>query len=253
MEVRIIAASKEFQTAPFYFSPKKDEKTKKWITGQNLDFIEETKDNKTTHKLIETEASKKLSLVISPDESYVVKHLKRFNTEVESDMILLNFFKTHTDILAPSKKDVKPGVHRFYIEDKEEEAKETISKTELEYKAMTEVKGMSLSEQMDFARALGVHKVGNLTKIQVEAALYSKCKEDPERVLSTFGDPNRKVKAFLRNLVEKNIIRLHAGKYTYGEEIIGLNELSVIDYLKDKANINLVGQLDKLLKEPVMS
>ena len=252
MELRVIATDKKFQRAPYFITPKFDEKKKKFLTGQNVDWIEDKKDERIVFKMVETEASKKLSFVIDPNESYPIRHLQIFNTDVESDMLLLNLFKSHDHILAPNKKGIIPGVHQFYIEDKEEEAISTVSKVDMEYNAMTEVKSLNTEDVYDLARLLAVPKVGNLTEVMVRARIFEICKTDPARVLSIWSDSNRKAKIFLRRLIEKNIIRIHAGKYTYGEEILGLNEISVLDFLKDKQNTILVNEFAKLLKqEPV--
>jgi hypothetical protein len=253
-EIRLIAVAagrdgKAYQSVPFYFAAKMDEKTKKWNTGQDLEFVETTKDGKKVWVLRDEEKAKGLSLIIDPGESYVARHQMVFRSDVPADMILLKFFKTHDNIIAKNKRAVIPGVHRFYLEDKEDDAKETVSKVKTEYEAMTRIKGMSLEEMQDFARVIGIGRVDKLTAIQVEAALMEKAKSEPIKVMEAMEDPNRKVKAFLKKLIEKNIIRLGAGKYMYNNEILGLNEQAVLDYLKNKENVNMVSEFGRLMNQ----
>ena len=242
MEIRIIATDPKFKRAPYFVTPIFDEKTKTYKTGQEWD-----KDPEKAKK------QKEGKFVIDPEEQYPLKHGMILNTDVETDSALLNLFKLHDTILAPSKKSVIPGVHFFFIENKEDEAVESVSKAELEYEAMTTIKGLSLSQLQDLARVIGVPQVSKLSKVQVEAALITKAKANPGEFMKSAKDPNSKVKAFLRKLVDKNILRLNAGKYMYQNEIIGLNEQAVIDYLKNKDNANMVSEFDRLLKqtEPV--
>lgn len=253
-ELRIIATDKKFQKAPYFLTAKFDEKTKKWITGQNIDWIEEKKDDKITYRYVETEATKKLSFIINPEDSYPLRHLQIFNTDVPSDMALLNLFKTHDIVLAESKKKVIPGVHHFYIENKEDEAVITVNKIEMEYKAMTIIKDLGIDGKKDAARLLAIGKVDKLTTTEVEAALFQRCKENPDNVIKVLADPNSKVKIFLKKLLEKNVVKFDSGKYTYGDEILGLNEQAVVDFLRDKQNAKLVSEFGRLLEqEPVVA
>lgn len=250
--VRILASSETYRRAPYYFTPHQDDKTKKWLTGQDINWKPGTVDGVKRYILATEEDEKKakqVALTIDPNESYMVKHGMQFNLDVPADAILLEFLKTYDGIIATKKSDLVPGRHRYYIENPDEEAKETISKVEAEYNAMTEIKKMSLEEMQAFARVIGVGKVGSLSKIQVEAALFERCKLQPAYVMSVMQDPNRKVKAFLKLLIEKNIIRLFAGKYMYNNEILGLNEQAVIDFFKAKENTNLVSEFQRLIKE----
>ena len=250
--VRILATSETYRRAPYYFTPHQDDKTKKWLTGQDVNWKPGEVDGRKKFVFATDEDKKRADnepLVIDPNESYMVKHGQQFNLDVPADGILLKFLQSYGDIIAAKKSDIVPGRHRYYIENADEEAKETISKVEAEYNAMTEIKKMSLEEMQSFARVIGVGKVGTLSKTQVEAALFERCKLQPAYIMQALEDPNRKVKAFLKTLIEKNVIRLFNGKYMYGNEIMGLNEMAVIDFFKAKENANMVSEFGRLLKE----
>lgn len=249
--VRIVAVSDTFKRAPNYLTPNFDVKTKKYLTGQDINWKDGQEDGRKVLVFAtdEDEAkAKKLPLVIDPNESYSVRHNMEFNTDISADKILLEFFMAHKSIIADKKSNIISGTHRFYILDSNEEAKETVSKAEAEYSAMTEIKKMSLEDMTNFARVLGIGKVGGLSKTQIEAALFEKAKSQPAYVMSLIKDPDQKVKAFLKHLIEKNIVRLFSGKYMYNQEILGTNEGAVIEYLREPKNTNIVNEFSRLLK-----
>lgn len=237
MKTRIIATDRQYQQSPFYISATFDPDRKIYITGQ------EFKDE---------EEKKKCALVIDPEESYQIKHLQVFDTDSPVDVELLKLIRTKTQDIASSKNEAIPGVHRFYLENKEDEAKDTISKIEMKLEAFKRIKGLSLDEMVDHSRLVGLH-VKNLSKTQVEAGLLNFCENSPEVVLDMFKDNDKDVKIFFKKLVDKGILNFKKGKYVYNEEVIGINEDYAIQYLKDKKNISVVEQWrDKIDKQELV-
>jgi DNA primase catalytic subunit len=169
------------------------------------------------------------------------------NSDIEADRILLKLFMFHDDVVASSKDKIKPGIHRFYIEDKEAEAKADITKVELEYEAMTKVKSLSMEEMVDFGRICGL-RVKDLSKSVIEAELLRKAQKEPNLVLSLYKDPQRKHKVFLRKLIDKDIVKIENGMYKYGDEILGSNETAAIDFLKDSGNSKLITEFSKMIQ-----
>ena len=162
------------------------------------------------------------------------------------DRFLLSLAKD-SEYVAESKSKVNPTQHRYYIENKEEEAEVLISKSELIFDAMGKIKAMSLDEMIDFARLVEVYTKG-LSKKQVEAGLLKVATDTPKKVIDTFNDANRKVRTFLKKLVASQVIKVLNGKYTYGNELIGINEDYAIEFLKDTANNALITQWNSMLK-----
>jgi hypothetical protein len=255
-QVRIVATSDTYRKAPYYFTPSQDGNSKKWLTGQDINWKVSEEDGRKKFVPATEEDVKKiknLPLVIDPNESYMVKDKMVFNLDVPADVALLEFLKTQKDIIAHSKSAKVPGRHRYYIENQDEEAKETVSKIDAEFNAITKIRAMTFEEMQAFARVIGIGKVGGLSKTQVEAALYERAKLQPAYVMSSLEDPDRKVKAFLKLLIEKNIVRLFNGKYQYGTEILGLNEMAAIDFLKAKENANMVNEFSRLVKQDAVA
>jgi len=229
--IRIVASKAEYRVAPFFVTPSMG-KNKKYKTGQE--------------NLTETEL-KKQTLKIDPEESYPVKHNMVLDLSIEQDKIMYNFLVTKDDIIAASKKDVVPGVHHFYFEDKEVEAKMDVAKADLEYEAETLIRKMSSVEAEDFARMLG-EPVKSMRPVQVQAALKKKARLNPQLIIDALQDKDKDYKIMLNRLVDADVIaKKDGGKYYNGAELIGINEFYAVQFLKDKKNVDLVNQWMQLI------
>ena len=260
MKVRLIALpkghnGKAYQMAPFYMSPKQDPNTKKFLTGQDIPWI---MDSQGKIYSPESEENKKkrneVALVIDPNESYAIRHLQEFDTENPIDNVMLEFIKKQDDIVALNKRSAIPTTHRFYIEDKEDEAVEIISTAKIELKALNAITEMNFAQMKELARVLGAGNVSNLTQSQVEAVLITKAKGDPKKFMAAVQDPEKSHRAFLKRCIENHLIKIVAGKYMRGEEIIGLSEKAALDYLRAPENRNISVELLRMMddkKEPV--
>lgn len=231
--VRIVAIKNDFHKAPYYIAPKMDPIKKQYITGQEH---------------LSKEEREALPFKIDEDTSLPVNHLQMFDLENETDKIIFDFIKLDKAI-AKSKKDVNPEVHRFYIEDKEEEAKEKISKTSKLKKALKFVDGLGLEELIDLGRVLGIGGAKS-SNLEIQSAIEDLCVTKPQQIINVFDDPDRKYKMFLSKLVDGHIlVKIDGGTYKYGDEVIGVNEQYAIEYLRNKENNPVVTQWAKLLKE----
>jgi len=237
MKLRIIATDTKYRIAPFYIAARYDEGKKKYLTGQTWD----TDPDKAKKQKENT------GLVLDEDSNIPIKHNMVLDDEVEVDRIILGLIALHPEVVAATKSSVIPDKHRFYIENKETEAKVVINKTELKFDAISKIKSMSLQEQNDFARLMG-KSVSALSKSQIEAYLYEECEMNPDRIISFFNDSNKKYKVFVNNLIDAGVLRMSDGKYLYNEEIIGLNIDYAIGYVKDRTNEKVVVQWSKMLK-----
>jgi len=230
--VRLIAVDSKYNVAPYFIAPKFNEKTKQYDTGQSFKNDEE---------------KAACPYVIDEETSIPVKHLQTFDLNNPIDAIVFKFIMLDL-ALADNKKSVNPLVHRFYVEDKEEEAKITISKTREKIEAFNFIKSMSLEEMMDFARLMQVW-ARSLSATQIEGKLYDLADEDPEKIISAYTDRNRKHKQFLHKLVDRAVLHMENGKFMYGNELIGINEDYSIEWMKDPKNNSLITSWVKQIKE----
>lgn len=230
-KVRIMATDEKYRVAPYFIAPKWDEAKKKFITGQE-DLTDEEK--------------KKVALVINPEEdSFMIKHMQLFDDEVEHDRIILKLVKMD-EAIALSKSKISPGMHRFYIENKEDEAVEVISKADEQYEAMTEIRNMSVEEMSDLARILGTY-VRDLNSKRIESDLKKLAQENPKKVLIALSDKDRKIKVFLNKLIDKKIVSIVNGKYMNGIDLLGANQEYAIHWLKDPVNSRIVTQWNQMM------
>lgn len=225
-KVRIIAAKSDYHTAPYFVAAKPDPKTKKYNTGQKF------KDDEEKASAV---------FVIDPDESYPIRHLDVFDLTQEVDKIMYEFFKLDPAI-APNKASVNPGVHRFYWEDKEEDAKATIKSITNKRKAFVILDKLgTLEEMQDFGRLVGImSKDANRTLL--EGSLVEMADTKPKKIVDAYDDKSRKERAFLRKAMVFDVIKKVSGKYMFNQEVIGVNEDYAIEYIKDSNNSRVVAQ-----------
>lgn len=233
-KVRILAVKPDYKLAPYFLTPTFDDKKKVFRTGQE--------------NLTEAER-KKEPLIIDSNESYPVRHMMILDLNVRADEIMYNFFLQKDDVIAKSKSAINPGVHRFYIENREEEATMAIKDIDMEYDALTLIKKLNLEGMNDLARLLG-SPIKDMGATQVEAFLKKKAKSNPHLIITALQDNDRDIKIILNKLVDGNVItKKDGGKYYNGDNLIGVNEFYAVEYLKKKENSDIVAQWMHIVEE----
>lgn len=245
--VRLIGISDKYHVAPAYITPKFDEITREFIVGGKR-YKGKTHSTEDNAPII----AEGTPVRVSDVDSYRIAHLQNFDPSNEVEMFLLQIAKD-SGFVAENKAAINPAVHRYYIENKEEEAMVVVSKADRTYEAMGKIKSMSLEEMIDFGRLVGIY-TKNMSKTLAESALVKMAQDKPDFILSSYNDKNKKVRTFLKKLVSAHIIRIQNGKYVYGNDLIGVNEDFTIEYLKDTTNNALISQWNSMLnkkEEPV--
>ncbi len=222
---RLIAIDKKYHEAPVYICAKEDPRTKTLVDYEGRLSANERKE---------------LSVKIDGDTQLRVSHLMQFDLDNPNDKI---YFEIISDdkMVAPSKEEVNPGSHRYYIEDKEYEARVSISKTRLKAQAFKVVALLSLEDMVNYARILGKY-ASDLSATQVEALLYDKCEDKPKEIIDISTDRDLKYKILLNKLLDNNFITSVNGKYMNGTEVVGISEDFSIQWLKDPKNSAVVTQ-----------
>jgi len=233
--IRIVGTDKKYHTAPIFIVPKYDEQRKMLVLGQEKWTPEEKQELKDS------------GYIMDADTSIRVSHLMTLNLENIIDRAHYEVIIRDPEI-AEDKKSINPGVHRYYIEDKEEEAVEVVTKTKRKKLAMDAIDTWSLDEQVSNARVLGCF-VQNLSKVQIEAWLYELADKTPDKIVDIAKDKNLKVKIFINKLIDKNIWHIDSGRYMCGKDLIGINLEYAIAFLQDKANKTLVTQWGVLISD----
>lgn len=240
---RLVATDKKYHEAPVFIIPKEDPNTKQVIDYKSR-IDESLRDQVTIDFKPKTDRDGNVT-----DEVVIrVDHLKIFDLTRANDALMFEVVK-EDPMIAPSKEAVNPDRHRYYIEDREKEAKVTISKSRLKAKAFAVIESLSLEEMTNYARILGLY-VRGLSGTQIESALYEHAEKDPQKVLDVGNDKDLKYKVFLRKLIDKGQVTMNNGKYMNGNEMMGVNEEYAILWLKDPANNRIVTQWNRIIETP---
>jgi hypothetical protein len=242
--VRLVGTEQKYHTSPVYIAPKFESVTRTFTIGAKSYKGKEMTENE--QKIVIAEGTPG-GIRVSDCDSFQFKHLQRFDMSKEEDRFLLELALSDSTMVAPSKADVNNGVHRYYVEDKDKEASDKVSKSQLVFNAMEKLRSMSLQEMEDYGRLLGVW-TKDISRSQLEAALYDMSLEKPSKILDVATNKDSKHKIFLRKLVSSGIVRVSNGKYMNGSELVGANEEYAIEFLRDSQNNALITQWSKMLK-----
>ena len=257
--VRLIAKDGRYKKQPYPAIPVKDDAMGTYITGQHIiPGIPETENNLTSAEMLgkkelTVKKKNKFPFVINPDNPTHMFHMKKYNLSQKSNGDYIHAQdKAHIDFfllqkfVAPSLAEFRKGYHYFYIEDKEKEANDSISKQDRIYKAMKFVKEhTSIRSLEDIALYLNFKiKKFNiptkvLSKIQLEEKIMNACKTHPDFVSECFSKWAKEIMYVLK-LVDYDIVSLKNGAFYDGSTFIGNTPESILAYIRDDDNRNII-------------
>lgn len=167
------------------------------------------------------------------------------------DYITYLWAKNHP-LVADSKEAVESShLKQFYIHDPEKEiAKENVNvkNTRLAYKEF--IKLAEDEGKMDMVlRILGADDPNTMTSTMKENQLDVILKQNPSKFLKVVTDPDLEIRAELRQMVEKGILRKQGASYLYMDTTIGDSEAEAVSYFKNDRNSETVLDLKSRLKE----
>jgi hypothetical protein len=238
--MRVVAVNKKYERAPIARAPR-------YKNGKPLWGFE---NDKTI-----SEEEKKLMKEVFPlndEDVVVIKHLDQFDmSDPQQKAKYIFFVNTQEDLVAKSKATVKPSKHRFYIENKVEDALINVDKFSKKRKAMeTAYAVMDGGEEKikDSLRLLGIPFKG-YSLIQLQEALLMKAETDSTFFIRTLDDRSANERIFIAKLLEHGIIKKTKTKtFIYNESVIAINEIQMIEYISEKKNADLVDMWAKTMK-----
>lgn len=246
---KLIGIDKRFHTAPVFITPKLDETSSEFVVGDIRYKATKTKEGKDGDIDVFVMDDPKCPLKFSSNDSFQIGHTKEFDMSNPTDRFIYSV-AMNSDFVARTKAEVNPQFHRYYVEDLETDALDEIKKADLFWEASNVIRSMASGEEkLDFARVVGA---GNrkMSDNQVHASLMKLAKENPKVILDAWADGNRKVRQFLRKLVEAGTVTMKNSSYYYGKELVGVNEEFAVQYLKEPNNNAIVTQWNATLKKP---
>jgi hypothetical protein len=248
--VRIVSVDKRYQKEPYPFIPIYNERIGNYITGQHLDASNPatkgrfTKSELENPETISMEKRAKFPYIIFPEYRYPLSHLRSFDLSVDEvgdpinqkDHAEFEFFKLQ-DNVAPSKDDVRAGVHYFYIENLEAEAENRLSKRNLRFEAEKLIR-----EKANFSKIKEVALVLNYRlkdfRVNINASeqiitdeVYTACEKYPQDVIRCFSEESM-TEIFILKAEFNNIITRRGSSFFDGSQYLGDSIDDVKKYLK---------------------
>jgi hypothetical protein len=93
-------------------------------------------------------------------------------------------------------------------------------------------------------RLFGVH-AGHLEPFEITEFLYDKAENFPEQTLARIKDENVREKIFIMDLIDSKVIGRDSetGVYLYGEMRLGTTMESLVAWMKDAQNQDLIREM----------
>ncbi len=268
-KVRFIAVDRKYRTEAYPAVAPLSSRLNTYITGQHIDPDDDsTKGNLTLREItgeieIKPDARRKLfPFVINDVDPVLIIHNKVYDCSVHSngapknpkDYVEAHFIILQTLIVAGSKKDVISR-HKFYLEDKDADAKAFVLSSDAVYEAEKMIREKAtISDYKELVMSLNLTVSGFninyklMTEDRLKEALIKQAKADPVSITSLFTENGKNV-IMLAKLVDSNIIKNRVGQgYFDGEQFIAVDSSSFILFIKEDKNAGLLQKWGRLLE-----
>jgi len=269
-KVKFIATDRKYRTEAYPAVAPLDSKLSTYITGQHVDYKDpSTKNNLTYDEIIgkieikPAGRKRDFPYVINHQDPVLIIHNKIYDCTLDDDGKPLNakdfaeanFIIAQTRLIAENKGSVRPA-HKFYLEDKDADAKIFIKKSDAIYEAEKLIREKAaIEDYKDLILMLNLSVKGfhvdaqPLNDTRWKEILLTQAKEDPDSITLAFTDKGRDI-IFLSKLVKNKIIDHKVGNGYYdGQKFIAIDVDSFVVFINDGSNSSLVGKWGKLLQE----
>jgi len=269
--VRVISVDPRYRKSPYPAVAVLDERANTYITGQHINPEDpSTIGNLTIKEMIgevdlSEDKKKKFPYIINPENPVPIIHLKRLNLSryedgsyvAPKDKALYDFYQLQRRVVAPSKDKVKKGTHYFYIEDKEQEARQYVTKKDTIFKAQKLVREQTAARSLvDVALFLNYSvpgfnvNVDVLTKLQLEEKILVACEKHPYDVIKSYSKDSKQI-LYILKLETNKIIQRKEGNFFDGGRFLGATVEEVIRFMDRKENETFVTKWAKQYHDKV--
>lgn len=170
------------------------------------------------------------------------------NLDSVMDRLHYEFLKNHYRI-AESLTDPNIGIKDYYIVDENKEAEVVNNKASLKMKANILFSKLSVENKKDILKLYpGFTNMDTVSNEVVDARLYEFMEADPAKFISQAEDKKRDLKVLLKDLVSSDILRKNKTSYYYGQDFLGHDEESTIEYIEHPDHQGLKIDLMKQLE-----
>jgi len=195
-------------------------------------------------KTLSEEDRKKEARVV--DESTTRKLFDgiEFNAKNVVDTVDWSWIVYNKEVVGSRREAWQDETALFYVDDYEEETRQKTSLRELKLEASMAVKKLSQDHKVDLMRLFGVH-AGHLEPFEITEFLYDKAENFPEQTLARIKDENVREKIFIMDLIDSKVIGRDSetGVYLYGEMRLGTTMESLVAWMKDTQNQDLIREM----------
>lgn len=131
----------------------------------------------------------------------------------------------------------------FVIYNEEAEASKEAAKVDVKIEAAEKFHELSEEEKREVLILFGKGSMRLASPNLIKTTLFRLMEENPRLFLNTLKDPNLKTLVFIEKLIEGGVLRKKGYDYIYGDDILGSGINSVVDYLNNPKNANVVVSL----------
>lgn len=130
----------------------------------------------------------------------------------------------------------------FYVENMVKEVSDRVSLRKIKAEAVALVYNLSSVERKQLIRQLG-QSVDDWREDDIIDFITDKAETHPQQVLDKYRNDDFKLYAFVFQLVDRGVFKRRDGIFYYGEIYIGRDETSILAWIKNPANQDIVQNL----------
>ena len=170
---------------------------------------------------------------------------------ITSEGIMINLNNHNDELIYEFAKEhplfVKAARPLLRIVNRQAEAKEELSHTELKVEALVQAQKLLGDKLVDFARVLGLNTT-NVDLDLIKRDVYEYAENDSAKFISMLTDPDRKILELMYKGKEKGVFNHHNGVWKYNKSVIGTTLDQAIMWFKNNENQDLLPGIRKQIK-----
>jgi len=268
-KVRFIAVDPKYSRTPYPAIAPESGRMGTYVTGQHIDPDDpDTHNNLTKAEMLNPDEIKPAArrsswlYVINPEAPVMIMHGKWYDCRLNDKGKPINpkdyaeaYFIIEQDIVAENKDASRKDKHKFYLEDKDAEAKLRIEKFDAIYEAEKLVREhMAVDEYRTVIEILNMQSIQfrqptqGLTELRMKDILLDVARKTPE-VINKIMSKESKVYFYIYKLVDNKIIAKQKDGFYEGRTFLSTSFEQMAAYVENKANAEVIEKWNRLLRE----
>ena len=193
------------------------------------------------------------------DDVFNIEHALRLNNSKTNKLILDNpINQLRYKVLLASSKIANSKIEttpdsEFYIDNKELQAKAENQSFEYEFEGMERILKMSSDERKNALRLFGKTNMDTMSELMLKSELGKQLKRDPKKFVEILSDADLNTKAWIYELVEKNLLKRDKNGFKHNDSPLGSSIESAVEYFNNPVHqdvkLILTSELNKLKKK----